>query len=1839
MVGLARTGLAPRPRRVMRAALLLSTALTAATFVVAPAAAQNATWEGDVSNSFNDGANWSTGSVPSGAATAFFGTSPTTSVTLAGGRTLGTIQFNSGADAYTIDINGSGTLQFNSQGIVNNSAQQQNFHLQNAGMSFFGSSSAGNQQVTITLDAGGQMGFAFNSTAGAANIVSNAGSIYFYDNASGGTATYTGGASSLLNIAGLTASGMTIGSIAGSGSIVATGKAITVGGNNTTTAFGGVIAGAGGSLIKVGSGTLTLSGANTYTGSTTINAGTLSIASDSGLGAAGGALNFQSGTLQVTASTSMNRATTIAGANATFDIASGATVVQSGTISGAGQLIKTGTGTLQLNGANGYTGGTTVNGGTLVGTTNSLQGDIANNGTVQFNQNFNGTYAGTLSGTGNLVVVANTGSTGLTLSGTNTFSGGTTVSGIGTLTITSDAALGAVTSGLTLQSLGTLVFGSSFNLASTRAISIGSGGGRISTNGFDTTISQSINGPGVFDKHGAGTLTLTAANTFSGLGIYGGAVAVSANNQLGSSSTVSLSGGGTLKVGSTFSTVRYLALGSGGGGLDVTNAAATLTWGDNVLGGGSLTKAGAGTVVLTGFSNSYTGGTVVADGVLQIADDGKLGGAAGALTFQGGTLRVTGSTSMNRATTISGASGTFEITGSASVVQSGGIGGTGQLIKTGTGTLQLTGANGYTGGTTVSAGTLIGTTNSLQGNIANYGTVQFNQTSNGTYAGILSGSGNLVVNASVGSTGLTLAGTNTFSGGTTVSGIGTLTIMSDAALGSATSGLTINNSTLVFGANFTLASTRPISMGSGGQISTNGFDITMAGGITGPGYLTKKGAGTLTFTTANTFSGLSIEAGVVVISAENQLGSGASGSGIANGAVLRTGTTFTTGRSLSLYGGDGVLEVTGASTTVTWGGFLYDSGRLSKAGAGTLILTNMNTHTGGTIVTDGVLQVSADYNLGGSGGLLTLQGGSLRTATSVTLGRNVAGSGGSLDTGSNNVAITGTLTGTALTKTGTGSLTVASTSVADLNIGQGTVIIGDAANFTSRVNFQGSGATLRLASGTLTMMSAVDVGNSGGTLSVDSGATLTLSAVTGPGGLTKTGAGTLSLGGANSYTGGTTINAGVLVISANTALGDAAGGITFNGGTLRTTADAVMNRAIVLNASSTIENNAILQLHGVISGSGDLIKAGSGVLALYAGNTFTGRLIINQSVVAIDSNALPVGDMVIASGASVNFANYNSSQTYAGTISGAGQVYQSGSGTTTLTGANTYAGGTLIGGSGTLAVSSDANLGDASGSISFQGGKLKFLSSFDLASTRAIHLSNFGGTFLLNGATTTFGGMIDTTGPLTIDGAGSMTLTGANTYSGGTIVSGGATLAIANDAAMGTGGLILDNGTLKLGGNFNLPNTPFIVMAAGGGTIDTNGFNSTIGQAIEGAGGLSKAGAGTLTLTGANTYQGMTTINGGTLAISSNDPLASTSGLTINGGGTLQVSSVASLNLPVTLNGAATFNVAGGADGLSLSGHVGGSGSLTKTGAGSLTLRGTADYSGGTTVSGGSLVGSAANLQGNITNNAIVYFGQDADGTYSGVMSGGGTLSKFGSATLTLTGLNTYQGLTQVTAGTLAVGRDENLGASTTDIRLFNGGTLRLLSSFDLAAGRDVELSTAGRLQLVNSTNTIAGAIHGSGTLAIEGAGILTLAGTNTFIGAVSVTGSTLAITADASLGDASNGLSLDAATLRFGSSFTLAGTRAITLGAGSTIDTNGFDATIASTISGSNGLTKNGAGKLSLTGTNTYSGDTVISGGGTLAIASDAALGNVTNGVTFDNGTLQFLASFDLANTRALTL
>ena len=151
-----------------------------------------------------------------------------------------------------------------------------------------------------------------------------------------------------------------------------------------------------------------------------------------------------------------------------------------------------------------------------------------------------------------------------------------------------------------------------------------------------------------------------------------------------------------------------------------------------------LTQAGAGTLILTG-ANSYSGGTTVAAGVLQ-------GNSA---SLQGNIL--------NNASVVFDQAGTGTYAGAMS--------GSGSLAKTGAGTLVLAGANSYSGGTTVSAGVLQGTTASLQGNILNNASVVFDQAGTGTYAGVMSGSGSLTKS---GTGTLILTGANSYSGGTTV---------------------------------------------------------------------------------------------------------------------------------------------------------------------------------------------------------------------------------------------------------------------------------------------------------------------------------------------------------------------------------------------------------------------------------------------------------------------------------------------------------------------------------------------------------------------------------------------------------------------------------------------------------------------------------------------------------------------------------------------------------------------------------------------------------------------------------------------------------------------------------------------------------------------------------------------------------------------------------------------------------------------------------------------------------------------------------------------------------------
>jgi autotransporter-associated beta strand protein len=181
--------------------------------------------------------------------------------------------------------------------------------------------------------------------------------------------------------------------------------------------------------------------------------------------------------------------------------------------------------------------------------------------------------------------------------------------------------------------------------------------------------------------------------------------------------------------------------------------------------------------------------------------------------------------------------------------------------------------------------------------------------------------------------------------------------------------------------------------------------------------------------------------------------------------------------------------------------------------------------------------------------------------------------------------------------------------------------------------------------------------------------------------------------------------------------------------------------------------------------------------------------------------------------------------------------------------------------------------------------------------------------------------------------------------------------------------------------------------------------------------------------------------------------------------------SITNLNRSITLNsGGGTIDT--GSNNLTETGNVSGQGALVKLGSGTLLLNGTSSYSGGTTVSAGTLRGTTTSLQGDIVNNATVTFAQVNDGVYSGVMSGTGVFSKLSNGNLTLTGNSTYTGATTVTAGTLTVN-----GGLQSAVTVGTGGTL----AGNGTLGRSVDVSgklsagdganPMGTLQIVGSLN------------------------------------------------------------------------------------------------------------------------------------------------------------------------
>ena len=189
-------------------------------------------------------------------------------------------------------------------------------------------------------------------------------------------------------------------------------------------------------------------------------------------------------------------------------------------------------------------------------------------------------------------------------------------------------------------------------------------------------------------------------------------------------------------------------------------------------------------------------------------------------------------------------------------------------------------------------------------------------------------------------------------------------------------------------------------------------------------------------------------------------------------------------------------------------------------------------------------------------------------------------------------------------------------------------------------------------------------------------------------------------------------------------------------------------------------------------------------------------------------------------------------------------------------------------------------------------------------------------------------------------------------------------------------------------------------------------------------------------------------------------------------------------------------------------------------------LTGASSYTGGTYVRAGTLQGDSGSLQGNILDNASVVFDQTTDGTYSGVLSGSGTLTKIGTGTLVLAETNTYSGGTILDEGTVSVSADANLGVASGSLT-FDGGTLETTASFDSSRAVTLEAG-GGTIDTEVGTLTLSGVVGGSGALTKTGDGTLVLTGTNTYSGGTNLDAGTVSVSRDENLGNAGGLLTFD---------------------------------------------------------------------------------------------------------------
>ena len=1592
------------------------------------------------------------------------------------------------------------------------------------------------------------------------------------------------------------------------------------------------------SLTKRGAGTLVLSGVNTYTGNTNVIAGTLQFGNANAIATSG--LAMSGGTAD------------LAGVNPSVlglrsEVASAGTI----TNSAAG----TGTNTLSITG--GWWG--------------NFSGVIQNGATAK--------TAVVLSGTNGRI----------SWSGNNTFTGGLTINGSGNtdgtdsgviLGISGDGALGGTANVITLNNGGTLFNGtsttggwsasSSPTLAGGRSIVMGSGAGGVFRvwGGSTFTVNSTISGSGALTKTDGGTLALGGANTYTGVTtVREGTIRMDNGQAFGSYVTgrpvtqVVIASGGAIDLNAKAATYGYTIAGTGVGGTGaLTNSSSTAIANTQAqtsniklsgnatiggsgnwslltnsyaatsldLGGFTLTKAGANTISLVSTTTTAGSIQVNAGGLAFGVTNGGSGVVGDATSL---TLANTSGVSLalNRNSSIGSLSGGGATGGSVALgsstltigalnsntTYSGVVSGTGTLTKVGTGTLTLTGANNYTGATTTLSGGGITLDFSASGApAANI----LNNTSNSTALSMGGGTLTLIGKASTTNSqrlnGLTLTGgANTIAlnanatanpllltlGTITRTG-GSINFTLPAGVQSATNGITTtssNDATGILGTWATVGGTDFAAVSSANIVAYSGYADVKRLDASANSIVSGSSSNVRIVEGSGTPFNIQLGSPTTTINTLTQSASAGSGAATidpdATNTTLAVGSVLLAGNAGSLTigstSGDGILMAASAGGTLILNnqsatnpltansvvGNNTSASGLLKTGPGTVVLNGSNTYTGATTVSQGKLRVTNTAGMGAAGNAVSLGGGTLELAT------DSAVSSKNLTLSASSTIILDRATPGAGFSTSFGGITFGDshtlTVVKGANVTSGNATL----NFTG---FPALGAAGKTAGFDIGSGAEVELsGNLSGTQQFAR--------------ITKAGSGTLILSGSNDWwdpansSGLVTVTGGTLDLRSANAMGDGTTGANSialsmaASTTLRLGTNSVLNNHADLTLTAT---GVTISSDRATAGAGitnqfDVLSIGAHTLNVTGGtNVTSGTTQVNFNTAVLEGNAV------------FNVTNPAATGTVTtlqiGAVSGTGfGLTKNGSGVLALNGANTYTGTTTVSG-GTLQLGSGGT-----------GGALSTSSSISVAS---------GATFSVNQTDTVTQGMdfsgsaISGAGAFAQSGSGTTILNTANSYSGRTTITAG-TLSIGADNNLGTapgtataGHLVINGGTLSVGTTFNLASNRGIAVGpttgTGSGTISVaTGQTLTYGGIVANNGGtgqLIKAGSGSLVLSGSGSWSGTTTVNGGTLEVQAKNGNVS---YTVAQGATLRLgySTGGGYTPGITLNGNGVADPAGLYLRKGITFQTNG-GLLIQTAPTRIQTYGTgsnaaiggfdvnADYFLRTTAAAS---GSVVDADINVNTNSYGYKLQADAGANTatgdlvimGVISGSGTNNFVAAAGVGM-------GLDKMGSGSL------KLTAQST----YSGGTW--------IAGGSIILS-GGDNRLPTSTVVVTGSGSASGKLV---------------------------------LGDSAGPVNQTVAALHLNGS----GTANAVVGGNASISTlsvnNSTDRTYGGTLGGTGthennlAFTKSGAGTLTLTGTNTYVGNTAVNEGrlnvnGSITSAASVAAGAFLGGDGSINGTL----------------